>query len=99
MTLTEERKTARSDSKQPQNMSVGAGLAIGFSWIAASALSIMIMLTACVFTTQPTAAEVAKLDHDGSTLISGIILVVLIALPMIAAFKATRLILSLPKDD
>ena len=73
------------------NVSIGAGLAIAGIWLAASATTIFIMLI--LFVWSPSGVTTA-VHLDGW---SALMLLVLIAAPMIAAYYITKVILN--KED
>lgn len=73
-------------------MSVGAGLAIAGVWLAASALSIFIMLIMFVWST-PSTDEVSEISSYGIWII-----LLLIAAPLIAAYSVTKMIINNEAD-
>lgn len=72
-------------------VSVGAGIAIFGAWIGGAATTIFILLIIFVWS-NPATKQAQELDWFG-----GIVLILLIAAPLIAAYSITKVILN--KDD
>ncbi|HET8690332.1 MAG TPA: hypothetical protein VFL81_02755 [Candidatus Saccharimonadales bacterium] len=81
----DQDQTARST--QPE-VSVGAGIAIAGVWLAGSATTILLSMMAFVWSAQPTTEQAQEAASSGIW-----ILIILLALPMAAAYWATKLIL------
>jgi hypothetical protein len=75
--------------QQNVNVSPGAGIAVVGVWLAAAAVTIMGGLIVFVWTEQPTCEQLAN-ENAGSGVL---LLLLLLALPLVAAYFATMRIL------
>jgi hypothetical protein len=85
-------RIAWGDEHPPQPVSTGAGIALAGVWLACAALSAVFLLIAFVWSPEPS-YQVTREEESQAALFA----VILAALPMVAAFFTTLLILN--KDD